>query len=100
MPPQFLGNLVIGGWSVRSLRGRRSTLRKRRRYQAQLLTLAMPRESTKASVELPRDFKMPSRKPIAALRAALANTVGSRRWLDGNDDERRQNRDRHARTRR
>ncbi|MBR1206604.1 MULTISPECIES: hypothetical protein [unclassified Bradyrhizobium] len=47
---------------------------KRRRYQASMLSLAC-RGADKASVELPRDFKMPSRQPIESLRTAIANSA-------------------------
>jgi hypothetical protein len=47
---------------------------KRRRYQAGLLSLAC-RGIDKASIELPRDFTMPSRGPIEALRLALTKTI-------------------------
>jgi hypothetical protein len=47
---------------------------KRRRYQAGLLSISV-RGIDKCTIECPKDYAMPSRRPIEILRAALTRTV-------------------------
>ncbi|UGY17983.1 hypothetical protein HAP48_0011430 [Bradyrhizobium septentrionale] len=45
---------------------------KRRKYEAGLLSLSCKREREKTTITMPKDFELPSRKPLETFRAALA----------------------------